>query len=359
MKKIFLAFLATAALSMASCGRQQTQPSNETTQNQPNEGRPQNNNQTTQNQPSEGQPQNSNQTTQNQPSEGQPQNSNQTTQNQPNEGQPQNNNQATQNQPNEGQPQNNNQATQNQPSEGQPQNSNQTTQPQPSEGQPQNGNQTTQTQPSQPPISPDNLSRDEVRQVQKALDKSGFHAGAPDGRWGPGTRNALKQFQQSKNIQANGELDQQTLTGLGLNGAQFAQQNKRNGKGYRSGSRPLPSLHPSTMLKTRRNFQSRVTVSKWQEKSSTNLRRQTFFDGRRTASTPWRTASSAPWRATSTLWRTASAPWRAESTRWRAASTPWRRNFLVPHPVFVGGTYAGSDPDPNIRGALRHEFGRW
>jgi hypothetical protein len=26
--------------------------------------------------------------------------------------------------------------------------------------------------------------------------------------------------------------------------------------------------------------------------------------------------------------------------------------------VFVGGTYAGSDPDPNVRAALIREFGR-
>jgi hypothetical protein len=29
-----------------------------------------------------------------------------------------------------------------------------------------------------------------------------------------------------------------------------------------------------------------------------------------------------------------------------------------PNAVYVGGTYAGSDPDPNIRGALIREFGR-
>jgi len=29
-----------------------------------------------------------------------------------------------------------------------------------------------------------------------------------------------------------------------------------------------------------------------------------------------------------------------------------------PNAVFVGGTYAGSDPDPNIRAALIREFGR-
>lgn len=29
-----------------------------------------------------------------------------------------------------------------------------------------------------------------------------------------------------------------------------------------------------------------------------------------------------------------------------------------PNAVFVGGTYAGADPDPNIRAALIREFGR-
>jgi hypothetical protein len=29
-----------------------------------------------------------------------------------------------------------------------------------------------------------------------------------------------------------------------------------------------------------------------------------------------------------------------------------------PNAVYVGGTFAGSDPDPNIRGALIREFGR-
>jgi hypothetical protein len=403
MKKIFLALLATAALSMASCERQQQgtnqaqpQDSGQTAQNQPNEGQPQKSGQAAQNQPNQGQPQNSGQAAQTQPNQGQPQNSGQAAQTQPNQGQPQNSGQAAQTQPNEGQPQNSGQAAQTQPNESQPQNSNQTAQTpnegepqnggqtnerqpqnsgqtapsqpnerqpqnsnqtaqsQPNESQPQNSNQTAQNQPGQAPISPDNLSRDEIRQIQRALDESGFHAGAADGRWGPETSNALKQFQQSKNIQANGELDQQTLTGLGLNGAQFAQRNKRDGESGRSGSRPLPSLHPSTTLKARKSFQSRIAVSKWQAKWSPNIRRQTFFDGGRRHGT-----ASAPWRAASAPWRTASAPWRAASAPWRAASAPWRAHVFVPNAVFVGGTYAGSDPDPNIRAALRREFGRF
>jgi peptidoglycan hydrolase-like protein with peptidoglycan-binding domain len=72
-------------------------------------------------------------------------------------------------------------------------------------------------------ISPQNLSRGKVRQVQQALDKNGFKAGPTDGRWGRETENAVKQFQQSKQIQANGQLDQQTVADLGLDSSQFSQ----------------------------------------------------------------------------------------------------------------------------------------
>jgi peptidoglycan hydrolase-like protein with peptidoglycan-binding domain len=64
--------------------------------------------------------------------------------------------------------------------------------------------------------------------VQQALDKKGFQVGRVDGRWGPKTSNAVKQFQQSKKIEANGQLDRQTLSDLGLKGAQFAQQSESN-----------------------------------------------------------------------------------------------------------------------------------
>jgi hypothetical protein len=42
-------------------------------------------------------------------------------------------------------------------------------------------------------------------------------------------------------------------------------------------------------------------------------------------------------------------PTPSDTTQWYQASTG---------AVFVGGTYAGSDPDPNIRGALAREFGK-
>jgi peptidoglycan hydrolase-like protein with peptidoglycan-binding domain len=75
-------------------------------------------------------------------------------------------------------------------------------------------------------ISPQNLSQGKIRQVQQALDKDGFSTGRTDGRWGPKTENAVKQFQQSKQIQANGRLDQQTVADLGLDTSNFSQQQK-------------------------------------------------------------------------------------------------------------------------------------
>ncbi|MBR0797403.1 peptidoglycan-binding protein [Bradyrhizobium jicamae] len=74
------------------------------------------------------------------------------------------------------------------------------------------------------PIAPRSLSRHEVRRVQQALDKDGFKAGPTDGRWGNETRNAVKQFQQSKQIQATGQLDQQTVADLGLDASRLQQR---------------------------------------------------------------------------------------------------------------------------------------
>jgi hypothetical protein len=39
-------------------------------------------------------------------------------------------------------------------------------------------------------------------------------------------------------------------------------------------------------------------------------------------------------------------------------TTQWYRMPNDPNAVFSGGSYAGSDPDPNIRAALAREFGR-
>jgi Ni/Co efflux regulator RcnB len=73
------------------------------------------------------------------------------------------------------------------------------------------------------PMSPQNMSRDEIRQVQQALNKDGFHSGPIDGRWGHETQAAVKQFQQSKQLPTTGKLDKQTIADLGLDASQFSQ----------------------------------------------------------------------------------------------------------------------------------------
>jgi peptidoglycan hydrolase-like protein with peptidoglycan-binding domain len=85
--------------------------------------------------------------------------------------------------------------------------------------------QTNQTQQNQQPKqqqaaqdnqTQQNLPRREIRQAQQALNKDGFRVGRADGRLGPETEAAIKQFQQSKQIQPSGQLDQQTMADLGL-----------------------------------------------------------------------------------------------------------------------------------------------
>lgn len=60
------------------------------------------------------------------------------------------------------------------------------------------------------------LSGNAVRQAQQQLENRGYDVGAVDGRWGPGTRQALMRFQQDRSLPANGQLDEQTMAALGM-----------------------------------------------------------------------------------------------------------------------------------------------
>jgi hypothetical protein len=90
------------------------------------------------------------------------------------------------------------------------------------EQQSQQGKQQQSAENNQP-ISPQDLSQSEIKQVQQALQKEGFHAGPTDGLWGPETKSAVKEFQQSKQMQPTGQLDRQTVADLGLDASQFSQ----------------------------------------------------------------------------------------------------------------------------------------
>jgi peptidoglycan hydrolase-like protein with peptidoglycan-binding domain len=61
-----------------------------------------------------------------------------------------------------------------------------------------------------------NLGAPEIRQVQIALKEKGFYRGEPDGVLGPETTQAIITFQQQQGFQANGRIDKQTVTALGV-----------------------------------------------------------------------------------------------------------------------------------------------
>jgi peptidoglycan hydrolase-like protein with peptidoglycan-binding domain len=125
----------------------------------------------------------------------------------------------------------NQQSSQNQPQSNQQSAQNKQNQPQSNQQSAQNkqnqpqGNQ--QSAMNNQPIDTQSLSRGEIKQVQQALDKDGFKAGRADGRWGRETENAVKQFQESKQLQATGQLDRQTVADLGLDANKFSQSQNR------------------------------------------------------------------------------------------------------------------------------------
>ena len=55
-----------------------------------------------------------------------------------------------------------------------------------------------------------------VRSAQLALDRKGYDAGAADGRMGPSTESALRQFQAANGLAQTGRLDRATQAALGV-----------------------------------------------------------------------------------------------------------------------------------------------
>jgi len=81
--------------------------------------------------------------------------------------------------------------------------------------------QQTQTQQMQQ-ISANDLSQQQIRDVQGALKKKGFDPGAVNGTWDSRTQAALHDFQTKEGMNASGKLDHQTLSALGLDASKFA-----------------------------------------------------------------------------------------------------------------------------------------
>jgi peptidoglycan hydrolase-like protein with peptidoglycan-binding domain len=59
-------------------------------------------------------------------------------------------------------------------------------------------------------------SQDRYREIQQALAEKGFFKSEPDGNWNAESVAALKEFQKSQNLDADGRLGALSLIALGL-----------------------------------------------------------------------------------------------------------------------------------------------
>ncbi|HEY7301942.1 MAG TPA: peptidoglycan-binding domain-containing protein [Xanthobacteraceae bacterium] len=114
-------------------------------------------------------------------------------------------------------------------------------QQQPSAAQQANQQPTQSQQQGQQGTSPINLSQNEIKQMQGALDQKGYHAGRQDGKMGPMTESALRQFQKDQSLQQTGQPDQQTLAALGINEQQGANQAQPSTVGQGNNEKNAPN----------------------------------------------------------------------------------------------------------------------
>lgn len=69
---------------------------------------------------------------------------------------------------------------------------------------------------TQASVTGDALEPRVVRNVQRRLRQLGFYDGGVDAVWGPNTQTALERFQQSRGLEANGQLNPTTASALGF-----------------------------------------------------------------------------------------------------------------------------------------------
>jgi Putative peptidoglycan binding domain len=90
------------------------------------------------------------------------------------------------------------------------------------------------------------LSRDEIMRAQQALDQKGFDVGKADGIMGARTRQALDRFQQQQKLQQTGQLDQNTLSALGVSQQESTTGQRGNLQSGKAGTNGQPK-QPSGM----------------------------------------------------------------------------------------------------------------
>ena len=66
------------------------------------------------------------------------------------------------------------------------------------------------------PVVPPHPDAERLREIQQALADKGYFKGEVNGTWNADSVDALKRFQEAKNINADGKINALSLIGLGL-----------------------------------------------------------------------------------------------------------------------------------------------
>lgn len=96
-------------------------------------------------------------------------------------------------------------------------------------------------------IDPSHLSGQQIRRIQTALDREGFNVKRVDGKWGPETEAALKNFQRKQDLQGHGRLNQQTLGALGVRMNGQAEGAATTGSASKEDRMNAPTRNPGAM----------------------------------------------------------------------------------------------------------------
>lgn len=99
----------------------------------------------------------------------------------------------------------------------------------------QSGQQQSAMQSQQKQQVPMRASQDAIRAIQTALKDKGAFEGEADGRWGPETQAALREFQQQQGLDASGNLNFSTIAALDLDMERFGQQSPQTASAGESG----------------------------------------------------------------------------------------------------------------------------
>jgi len=85
------------------------------------------------------------------------------------------------------------------------------------------------------------LTPDTIRNVQQTLAQEGMYRGRVDGMWGPATQAGVRSYQQQQhNMNASGQLDQETLAAMNLGGSQNSAQQQPSSQRYGSNYNSQP-----------------------------------------------------------------------------------------------------------------------